>query len=74
MKSMCPVDEEPYEVGLDNHGCCNGPRTGRLSVLDKVSILMIALVGKHEDVLVSPDYENLLFSFRLFFFLKKICI
>ncbi|XP_050208239.1 BRCA1-associated RING domain protein 1 [Mercurialis annua] len=34
MKSMRPVDEEPYEVSLDSHGCCNGPKTGRLSVLD----------------------------------------
>ncbi|KAK4418426.1 BRCA1-associated RING domain protein 1 [Sesamum alatum] len=25
-----PVDEEPYEVNLDNHGCHNGPRNGRL--------------------------------------------
>ncbi|KAL0304987.1 UNVERIFIED_CONTAM: BRCA1-associated RING domain protein 1 [Sesamum angustifolium] len=25
-----PVDEEPYEVNLDNHGCRNGPRNGRL--------------------------------------------
>uniref|UniRef100_A0A251JLN8 RING-type E3 ubiquitin transferase BRCA1 n=1 Tax=Manihot esculenta TaxID=3983 RepID=A0A251JLN8_MANES len=43
MKSMCPVDEEPYEVGLDNHGCCNGPRTGRLSVLDKAPKLFDGL-------------------------------
>ncbi|KAM7521740.1 hypothetical protein LguiA_011642 [Lonicera macranthoides] len=25
-----PLDEEPYEVSLDNHGCRDGPRTGRL--------------------------------------------
>ncbi|KAL8055254.1 hypothetical protein ABFX02_04G045000 [Erythranthe guttata] len=25
-----PVNEEPYEVNLDNHGCRDGPRTGRL--------------------------------------------
>ncbi|KAL0419729.1 UNVERIFIED_CONTAM: BRCA1-associated RING domain protein 1 [Sesamum radiatum] len=25
-----PVDEEPFEVNLDNHGCRNGPRNGRL--------------------------------------------
>ncbi|GFQ03181.1 protein breast cancer susceptibility 1 homolog [Phtheirospermum japonicum] len=23
------VDEEPYEVNLDNHGCCDGAKTGR---------------------------------------------
>ncbi|KAL3517726.1 hypothetical protein ACH5RR_020315 [Cinchona calisaya] len=27
-----PVNEEPYEVSLDNHGCLNGPKTGRLKV------------------------------------------
>ncbi|CDP03778.1 unnamed protein product [Coffea canephora] len=27
-----PVNEEPYEVNLDNHGCLNGPKTGRLRV------------------------------------------
>ncbi|XP_065876679.1 BRCA1-associated RING domain protein 1 [Euphorbia lathyris] len=34
MNSINPVDEEPYEVSLDNHGSENGPRTGRLSVLN----------------------------------------
>ncbi|KAL8530204.1 hypothetical protein ACS0TY_007314 [Phlomoides rotata] len=24
------VDEEPYEINLDNHGCRDGPRTGRI--------------------------------------------
>lgn len=33
MEAMQPVDEEPYEVNLDNHGCCEGPKTGRLRVL-----------------------------------------
>lgn len=36
MEAMHPVDEEPYEVNLDNHGCCNGPRTGRLMALNNV--------------------------------------
>lgn len=27
-----PVNEEPYEVNLDNHGRLNGPKTGRLRV------------------------------------------
>ncbi|KAK6141504.1 hypothetical protein DH2020_024749 [Rehmannia glutinosa] len=30
VEANCPVNEEPYEVNLDNHGCCGGPRTGRL--------------------------------------------
>lgn len=37
MEAMYPVDEEPYEVSLDNHGCCDGPKTGRLRTLGNVS-------------------------------------
>ncbi|XP_021888551.1 BRCA1-associated RING domain protein 1 isoform X2 [Carica papaya] len=29
------ADEELYEVSLDNHGCCNGPKTGRLRASDE---------------------------------------
>ncbi|OAY32679.1 BRCA1-associated RING domain protein 1 isoform X2 [Manihot esculenta] len=43
MKSIRPVDEEPYEVSLDNHGCYNGPRTGRLSVWGKAPKLFNGL-------------------------------
>lgn len=39
MEAMNPVDEEPYEVSLDNHGCLDGPKTGRLRALNKVSFL-----------------------------------
>ncbi|KAI9181257.1 hypothetical protein LWI28_013011 [Acer negundo] len=35
MEAKCPVDEEPYEVSLDNHGCQDGPKTGRLVALNK---------------------------------------
>ncbi|XP_039021093.1 BRCA1-associated RING domain protein 1-like isoform X2 [Hibiscus syriacus] len=34
LKAMHPLSEEPYEVSLDNHGCCDGPKTGRLRVLN----------------------------------------
>ncbi|CAI9778694.1 unnamed protein product [Fraxinus pennsylvanica] len=30
MASTCHVNEEPYEVNMDNHGCCDGPKNGRL--------------------------------------------
>ena len=40
MESKCPVDEEPYEVSLDNHGCQDGPKTGRLVALNKVSLVI----------------------------------
>lgn len=37
MEAMHHVDEEPYEVSLDNYGCHDGPKTGRLRALNKVS-------------------------------------
>ncbi|XP_022758493.1 BRCA1-associated RING domain protein 1-like isoform X2 [Durio zibethinus] len=43
MKAMCPVNEEPYEISLDNHGCCDGPKTGRLRALDNAPKLFDSL-------------------------------
>ncbi|OMO98242.1 hypothetical protein CCACVL1_04278 [Corchorus capsularis] len=43
MQAMHPVHEEPYEISLDNHGCCDGPKTGRLRALDCVSKLFDGL-------------------------------
>ncbi|KAG7989683.1 hypothetical protein I3843_03G251200 [Carya illinoinensis] len=43
MEAMHPVDEEPYEVDLDNHGSCNGPKTGRLMGLDNAPKLFNGL-------------------------------
>ncbi|XVF21531.1 hypothetical protein REPUB_Repub12eG0098100 [Reevesia pubescens] len=40
MKAMHPVNEERYEVTLDNHGCCDGPKTGRLRALDNAPKLL----------------------------------
>ncbi|KAK4744290.1 hypothetical protein SAY87_010602 [Trapa incisa] len=34
MEAMAPVDEESYEVLLDNHASSNGPRLGRLRTLN----------------------------------------
>ncbi|XP_059297836.1 BRCA1-associated RING domain protein 1 isoform X1 [Lycium ferocissimum] len=30
IQENCHVNEEPYEVSLDNHGCFGGPKAGRL--------------------------------------------
>lgn len=38
MAAMRPIEEEPYEVSLDNHGCMNGPKTGRLAALERVNL------------------------------------
>ncbi|KAK7303081.1 hypothetical protein RJT34_13980 [Clitoria ternatea] len=35
MKEVNPVDEEPYEISVDIHGIRDGPRFGRLRVLNK---------------------------------------
>ncbi|KAG0477160.1 hypothetical protein HPP92_014001 [Vanilla planifolia] len=35
MKFMKPVEEEKYEIGVDVHGICNGPRLGRMRILNK---------------------------------------
>ncbi|PSS17741.1 Protein BREAST CANCER SUSCEPTIBILITY like [Actinidia chinensis var. chinensis] len=35
MMAMKPVDEQLYEIGLDVHGIRDGPRIGRLRVLNK---------------------------------------
>ncbi|KAL5561968.1 hypothetical protein UlMin_031715 [Ulmus minor] len=43
MEAKCRVDEEPYEVGLDNYGCCGGPKTGRLRALSNEPKLFIGL-------------------------------
>ncbi|XP_074279045.1 BRCA1-associated RING domain protein 1 [Silene latifolia] len=40
MELKRPVEEEPYEINLDNHGCCDGPRTGRLRALNNVQNLL----------------------------------
>uniref|UniRef100_A0A7N0T7R9 Uncharacterized protein n=1 Tax=Kalanchoe fedtschenkoi TaxID=63787 RepID=A0A7N0T7R9_KALFE len=33
LEAQRPVAEEPYEVSIDNHGCVDGPKTGRLRAL-----------------------------------------
>lgn len=43
MLSKCPVDESPYEIMLDNHGCSDGPKTGRLRVLNDAPKLFSSL-------------------------------
>ena len=46
MQAMHPVDEEQYEISLDNHGCIGGPKAGRLSALNNVSI-QLELIKDH---------------------------
>lgn len=37
METKHHVDEEPYEVNLDNYGCRSGAKAGRLRSLSNVS-------------------------------------
>ncbi|KAF5726998.1 protein BREAST CANCER SUSCEPTIBILITY 1 [Tripterygium wilfordii] len=43
MERMYAMNEEPYEVSLDNYGCCNGPKTGRLNAVNGVPKLFNGL-------------------------------
>lgn len=38
MEVNAPRNEEPYEIGLDNHGCLHGPKAGRLRISNNVRI------------------------------------
>jgi len=44
MEEKNPVEEEPYEISVDNQGCQGGPRAGRLKALANVSILIASYV------------------------------
>ncbi|XP_050251819.1 BRCA1-associated RING domain protein 1 [Quercus robur] len=57
MEAMHPVNEEPYEVGLDNHGCCDGPKTGRLLALNNAPKLFNGLKFYFTGGFV-PEYEE----------------
>lgn len=41
MEANRPVNEEPYEVNMDNHGCCDGPKNGRLRASTNVRIMIL---------------------------------
>ncbi|XP_059626072.1 BRCA1-associated RING domain protein 1 [Cornus florida] len=43
MEAKKQVEEEPYEVSLDSHGCCDGPKNGRLRVSDNAPKLFNGL-------------------------------
>ncbi|XP_022890588.1 BRCA1-associated RING domain protein 1-like isoform X2 [Olea europaea var. sylvestris] len=57
MEANHPMNEEPYEVKQDNHGCCDGPKTGRLRALTNAPKLFHGLnfyfTGDHV-----PTYKN----------------
>ncbi|KAJ1416628.1 Zinc finger, RING-type [Sesbania bispinosa] len=65
MEVMNPVEEGPYEIGLDNQGCNGGPKAGRLRALTNVKHLDI----KHLDEFPGlATEEPKLFSGLKFYF------
>ena len=44
MKEMEPVDEERYEIIVDIHGIKDGPRLGRIRVLNKVRFFIVVML------------------------------
>lgn len=43
MEAKCPVNEEPYEISCDVHGCSDGPKNGRIRKLEKAPKLFDGL-------------------------------
>lgn len=56
MEANHPVDEEPYEVDLDNHGCRDGPRTGRLRASTSVSFSQLNITLKINELIVRCSF------------------
>ncbi|XP_077229162.1 breast cancer associated RING 1 isoform X2 [Tasmannia lanceolata] len=52
MEAKHPVGEVPYEISCDIHGCCNGPKNGRIRIMDKAPKLFSDLY-----FYFSGDYE-----------------
>ncbi|MFS7949204.1 putative chromatin regulator PHD family [Helianthus anomalus] len=48
------VNEEPYEVRLDTHGCSGGPTTGRLRAISSVRLITFYFKRNH-DMLVTMN-------------------
>ncbi|XP_043703850.1 BRCA1-associated RING domain protein 1-like [Telopea speciosissima] len=43
LEAVQPLSEEPFEVQRDIHGCCDGPKNGRLRILEKAPRLLTGL-------------------------------
>ncbi|XP_031501929.1 protein BREAST CANCER SUSCEPTIBILITY 1 homolog isoform X2 [Nymphaea colorata] len=52
MEATCPVNEEPYEIDRDIHGCMRGPKIGRQRAMAKepplFSGLLFYFIGDYE--------------------------
>ncbi|CAJ1900010.1 unnamed protein product [Sphenostylis stenocarpa] len=59
MEEKNPVEEEPYEINVDNQGCQGGPRAGRLRVLANEPKLFSGLKFYFSGDYVSTYKEDL---------------
>ncbi|KAM7253984.1 hypothetical protein ACFE04_031666 [Oxalis oulophora] len=59
MKNMKLVNEEPYEVTLDNHGCSEGPKNGRIRAVENAPKLFDGLKFFFSGDFVSGYKEDL---------------
>lgn len=56
IKVMELVDEEPYEITVDIHGIRDGPRLGRLRLLNKVGYSLPSTV----KIIIMSSFDTLL--------------
>ncbi|KAL9285068.1 hypothetical protein ACSQ67_024598 [Phaseolus vulgaris] len=59
MEEKNPVEEQPYEIGVDNQGCQGGPRAGRLRALANEPKLFSSLKFYFSGDYVSTYKEDL---------------
>lgn len=60
MKEMNPVGEERYEINVDVHGIRDGPRLGRLRVLNKVGFLSLSChYNYYTTITTKRDFSSL---------------
>ncbi|TQE09825.1 hypothetical protein C1H46_004599 [Malus baccata] len=54
MEATGHVNEEPYEASLDNYGCCDGPKSGRLRATNndpKLFIPIYKVLGQFRGII-----------------------
>lgn len=54
LEAVEPVNEMPYEITRDIHGCFSGPQRGRMRVMAKVCYLVTCLKYLNQSVSCVP--------------------
>lgn len=58
MKEMNPVCEERYEINVDIHGIRDGPRLGRLRVLNTVRFFIVVNYNYYTTITTRKIFEG----------------